>query len=142
MRITVNFRNPGDGTITLWNLVSFSYIVVSRLFSGTYSDIWATIASVPNPVNNIAAPASVDTVGTYYLNAAGALCSIYQDPNYISSNSAACKAAAVVAGTVTGGTTVIHAYIMGFQFNPAKTSAHYLFAAVLPQTGAVSVPTD
>lgn len=43
MRIVVNFRNPGDGTITTWNLVSFTYIVVSRNLNGDYSDIWATV---------------------------------------------------------------------------------------------------
>jgi hypothetical protein len=49
MQVTVNFRNPGDGSITLWNLVSFSYIVVSRALNGAYSDIWATVAEVSNP---------------------------------------------------------------------------------------------
>lgn len=44
MRIVVNFRNPADGTVTRWDLVSFTYIVVSRNFDGTYSNIWATVA--------------------------------------------------------------------------------------------------
>ena len=44
MRVVVNFRNPGDGSITLWTMVSFSYIVVSRNLNGAYSDVWATIA--------------------------------------------------------------------------------------------------
>jgi hypothetical protein len=51
MRIVVNFRNPGDGSITLWNLVSFTYIVVSRNLNGAYSDIWATVAEITGPVN-------------------------------------------------------------------------------------------
>jgi len=44
MRVVVNFRNPGDGSITLWTMVSFSYIVVSRNLNGAYADVWATIA--------------------------------------------------------------------------------------------------
>ena len=44
MRVVVNFRNPGDGSITLWTMVSFSYIVVSRNLNGAYSDVWATVA--------------------------------------------------------------------------------------------------
>ena len=81
MRIVVNFRNPGDGTITLWNLVSFSYIVVSRNFAGTYSDIWASVGEYLNPVNNDAG--AFDTVGIIYQAAAtGASCQIYADPKY------------------------------------------------------------
>mgnify|MGYP003417380879 CR=1 FL=1 len=46
MRIVVNYLNPstfGTSTkITQWNLVTFTYIVVSRNFQGTFSNIWAT----------------------------------------------------------------------------------------------------
>lgn len=144
MRITVNFRNPGDGTITLWNLVSFSYIVVSRSFSGAYSDIWATISSVSNPGDTaLLAPAAVDPIGTYYL-VAGAQCSIYQDPNFVSRGTGVCNPAGATAvnGLATGGSTVIHAYIMGFQYNPAKNTDNYLFASVLPKTLVASFPSD
>ncbi len=141
MRITVNFRNPGDGTITLWTLVSFSFIVVSRTFSGTYSDIWATVASVSNPGNTING-AAVDPIGSYYLGATPTQCGIYQDPNYVSRGTAVCNAAGQtpIAGLPTGGSTIIHAYIMGFQYNPAKNTANYLFASVLPNIPAV--PND
>ena len=61
MRIVVNFRNPADGSITLWNMVSFTYIVVSRNLNGAYSDIWATVAEVTNPVDDTAGP--VDLIG-------------------------------------------------------------------------------
>ena len=149
MRVTVNFRNPGDGTITLWNLVSFSYIVVSRSFSGTYSDIWATITSVSNPPNNvnIAGPLGArafDIIGTYY-GAAKSQCGIYQDANVVSFGTANAACGGVPATTAAaGGATVIHAYIMGFQYNPAKDTANYLFASVLPQlaANAAGTPAD
>jgi len=47
MRIVVNYRTTNNGLtpmLTKWTRVSFTYIVVSRGFSGTYSDIWATVA--------------------------------------------------------------------------------------------------
>ena len=52
MRIVVNYRttNPGFTPIlTKWTKVSFTYIVVSRSFTGTYSDIWATVVEVQGP---------------------------------------------------------------------------------------------
>lgn len=64
MRVVVNFRNPGDGSITVWSMVSFTYIVVSRNLNGAYSDVWATLAEVTNPVNG--ATAAVDTLGIVY----------------------------------------------------------------------------
>lgn len=48
MRIIANFKNSisaNNGTITSWNLVTFTYIVVSRSFStASSSDIWASTA--------------------------------------------------------------------------------------------------
>lgn len=48
MRIVVNFLNPSSiGTstnVTRWNLVTFTYIVVSRNFGGSSTTIWATTA--------------------------------------------------------------------------------------------------
>ena len=65
MRVVVDFRNPSDGTITTWNIVSFTYIVVSRTLSGGYSNIWATVAEIQGGVaDNV--PASIDLIGAAY----------------------------------------------------------------------------
>ena len=64
MRIVVDFRDPGSGSITSWTMVSFTYIVVSRFLNGAYTDIWATVASIDNPANN--AVASIDQIASSY----------------------------------------------------------------------------
>lgn len=76
MRIVVNYRttNPGFTPIlTKWTRVSFTYIVVSRSFTGTYSDIWATVVEVQGPqlaaVNS--AVAAVDLIGFPWTKAGG-----------------------------------------------------------------------
>ena len=79
MRIVVDFRDPGSGAITVWTMVSFTYIVVSRNMNGAYSDIWATVASFDNPPND--APAGIDVVGASYQNAPAGTCQIYADPD-------------------------------------------------------------
>jgi hypothetical protein len=137
MRIVVNFRNPGEGSITQWNMVSFSYIVVSRNFAGTFSNIWAHVAEYVNPAdsNN----AAFDTVGLLYLQdpagalATGSTCSIYTDPFY-SVGSGCAAGTAITAGSTAGGKKLVHTYIMGFMWNPAKTTAHYLAGGVIPRT--------
>ena len=68
MRIVVNYRttNPGFAPIlTKWTKVSFTYIVVSRSFSGAYSDIWATVTEVKGPQLAAAnsAAVAVDLIG-------------------------------------------------------------------------------
>jgi hypothetical protein len=138
MQVTVNFRNPGDGSITLWNLVSFSYIVVSRNLNNGYSDIWATVAEYSNPLDRTSA--AIDLVGAAYQTPTAGLCTVYQDPNYVFDP--ACAAATLSAGTTGGGQQVIHAYIMGFMYNPAKTTTQYLFAGVLKQFPAAPVDDE
>lgn len=138
MRIVVNFRNPGDGTITTWNLVSFTYIVVSRNLNGAYSDVWATIAEVVNPVHNTLA--AVDRVGAAYQAAAGAGdCRVYTDPNFIFAAGGACAVGSpATAAGLGGGQLVVHAYIMGFMWNPSRTTTQYLYAGVSQNFPAVS----
>ena len=68
MRIVVNYRttNPGFAPIlTKWTKVSFTYLVVSRSFSGAYSDIWATVAEVQGSQLALAnvGPVAVDLIG-------------------------------------------------------------------------------
>jgi hypothetical protein len=41
MRIVINFRNPNDNTLTRWSRVKLTYLVVSRTFDDTYTNIWA-----------------------------------------------------------------------------------------------------
>ena len=89
MRIVVNFRNPSDGAITRWNMVTFTYIVVSRYLSGTFSDIWVTVAetvsgvTIPLVATNTAV--GYDTIGAAYQNtptSAVTSCQIYADPDF------------------------------------------------------------
>lgn len=130
MRVVANFRNPADGVVTRWDLVSFTYIVVSRNLNGAYSDIWATVAETTNPPHNT--PVAIDLVGAAYRNAASA-CTIYTDPNYVFNSGTCVSTSPATAGGLGGGQVVIHAYIMGFMYNPVKTAAHYLYAGVLKQ---------
>ena len=67
MRIVVDFRDPGSGSITTWNIVSFTYIVVSRSLNGGYSDIWATVASATSPADNTAVT-TIDATAAAYQN--------------------------------------------------------------------------
>jgi hypothetical protein len=129
MRIVVNFRNPADGTVTRWDMVSFTYIVVSRNFDGTYSNIWATIAETTATTAGVTG--AIDTLGAAYRTAAAG-CKIYTDPNYQFDPACAVGTPVDPTGAV-GGDAVIHAYIMGFMYNPAKTTAHYLYAGVFKQ---------
>ena len=134
MRIVVNFRNPADGTVTRWDMVSFTYIVVSRNFDGTYSNIWATIAETTATTAGITA--AIDTLGAAYRTAKTG-CNIYTDPNY-QYHDGTCGTGTPVTGA-RGGDAVIHPYIMGFMYTSAKTTAHYLYAGVFKQavlTGA------
>ncbi len=132
MRLVVNFRNPGDGTVTLWNLVSFTYIVVSRNLNGGSSDIWATVAETVSIPHNT--PAYIDLIGAAYQSTAIKNCHVYQDPNYVFDPACSPTTPATTAGV--GGLVIIHSYIMGFMWNPAKTTVQYLYAGVaatLPQ---------
>lgn len=100
----MNFRNPADGTVTRWDLVSFTYIVVSRNFDGTYSNIWATVAEVTAP-GLTGLPAPIDAVGAAFRTAVGATCSVYADPNFAFNDAAggACDPAALVNANTAGG---------------------------------------
>jgi hypothetical protein len=88
MRITVNFLNPstyGTSTvITKWNLVSFTYIVVSRNFQGTFSNIWATTSEIS--LSTAIVGTAIDTTSTVYDSSAThstTACLLYQDPYFI-----------------------------------------------------------
>lgn len=128
MRIVVNFRNTNDGTITKWSLVTFTYIVVSRNLNGAYSNIWATVAET-----TVFGAGAIDLLGPAFVAGAGADCSIYTDPSV---NNGGCAAGTPIAGT-TGGSLIIHSYIMGFQWNSNKSSTNFLAASVFE---ANSVP--
>ena len=132
MRIVVDFRNAADGTITLWTKVSFTYIVVSRSLNGDRSDIWATVAEVTDPtlIPHIGNLAAIDTIGAAFQNTrVDGICNIYQDPNHVyAENCDSTQPASNI--TATGGEELIHSYIMGFKWNPAKTTTSYLSAGV------------
>ena len=148
MRIVVNFRNPSGGAITRWNMVTFTYIVVSRYLSGTFSDIWVTIAetigdSATIPPSSTAtasnAGQSYDTIGAAYQTtpvAGPSNCQIYSDPNYNFVNGSCVPTVLATADGASGGDNILHAYIMGFMWNPAVTTTRYLYA------GAISTGTN
>ena len=132
MRIVVDFRDPGSGSITSWTMVSFTYIVVSRFLNGAYSDIWATVASVSNPANNN--PQPIDQIAASYgTPAPTGACQIYLDPKINHEiTGGTCDSASVSALGDTGGVHIVHAYIMGFRYNAAQSTTSYLHAGVLP----------
>lgn len=129
MRIVVNFLNPSSiGTstnVTRWNLVTFTYIVVSRNFGGSSTTIWATTAETA--VTNDIVHKSIDSIASAYQQAAAPTgdCVVYKDPNFVFD--AACAAGTAWDGTTTGGgKMIVHAYIMGFQWNTAKSTTQHL----------------
>lgn len=133
MRIVVDFRNAADGTITLWTKVSFTYIVVSRSLNGDRSDIWATVAEVTDPTviqHQVIPGVTIDTIGAAFQNIRDPfICLIYQDPSHLYSRN--CVAGDPASNTTTtGGDELIHSYIMGFKWNPAKTTTAYMYAGV------------
>lgn len=134
MRIVVDFRNPSDQSITKWTLVSFNYIVVSRNLNGNYADIWAAVAEITVPAAGVA-DAAIDGDGfTFDFNTGtSTICAIYQDPHVKRRNPAAapCTSATAITDINNGGQFVIHAYIMGFRWNSARTTAQYLAAGVI-----------
>lgn len=130
MRVVVDFRNPGDGSITTWTLVTFTYIVVSRTLNGAYSDIWATVAEIDNPQHNT--PLPIDSIGGSYATAP-ANCFAFQDPDF-DFDQVNCDATLPRDPTGINGDIVIHAYIMGFRFNPALATNNHLSAGVYPQS--------
>jgi hypothetical protein len=148
MRVIVNFKNTNNnnnGTITFWNLVTFNYIIISRnlnSLNSLYSDIWATTAetSTFTPGNN-----AIDTIGAAYTQPAPAnpTCTIYQDPNYVFTTN--CQSNQLSSDNPAGGQQIIHAYIMGFKFNPNKTTTSFLgvgvFNTVDPPTAGTAENT-
>ena len=100
MRIVVDFRNPSTGTVSVWNLVSFTYIVVSRNLNGAFSDIWATVAEIDNP--SIVAT-GIDLLGSAYRTPAAGACSIYTDPDYTFSEGTCASTGVAATNTAAGG---------------------------------------
>ena len=142
MKIIVDFRDPG-GYITTWTMVSFTYIVVSRYLNGAYSDIWATVASINNPPHNT--PQAIDQLGgAYTADPSGSgNCAIFTDPDITHDYSGVtCSGSQVNSAGNAGGVHIVHAYIMGFRFNPAiqTNPDSYLYAGVL--TGLYPVNPD
>jgi hypothetical protein len=129
MRITINFLNPsaiGTSTvITKWTLVTFTYIVVSRNLNGAYSTIWATTAEAS--ITADIAGAIDQIAGAFSTAPAGGACTAYVDPNFVFDTT--CDPTAAWTAT-TGGSLIVHAYIMGFQWNSARSTTQYLGASV------------
>lgn len=132
MRVVVDFRNPGNGAITTWNLVTYTYIVVSRSLNGGYTDIWASVAEIDNPTDN--ALAAIDSLASGFQSniATATTCAAFLDPNYAFSTGAApvCDPAIIRTAAGLHGNLVIHAYIMGFRYNPVVGTTNYLEVGV------------
>jgi hypothetical protein len=139
MRITVNFRSYSLNIISAWTQASFSYIVVSRTLNGAYSDIWATVAE-SNPSSTTINNNGIDKISTQFAGSTASSCKIYVDPS-MSVDLAGCASGSVANGAV-GGTTIIHAYIMGFQWNPSKSATDLLYVSVLKADGLTSPSSD
>ena len=138
MRIVVDFRNPADSVITSWTLVSFSYIVVSRNLNGAYSDIWATVAERFISADYIG---SIDGTGFTFGVNPSTECSIYKDPHFnFNDNGLLCQSNVPINAAVSGGELVIHAYIMGFRWNSARSTTEYLAVSVVNAQSVFSSP--
>ena len=133
MRLVINFLNPSSvGTstvITRWNMVTFTYLVVSRNFAGSYSTIWATTAET-SIIGDLAS-SNIDQIGNEFQVAPSTSCAAYTDPNFVF-NPTACVGTSAwgESGAQTGGSLVVHAYIMGFQWNSNRSSTQFLGASV------------
>lgn len=131
MRIVVNFYNPsiagGSKNVTKWNMVSFTYIVVSRNFAGSNSTIWATTVEATFPLNEggfstAISSSSIDFVTRAFQQSAvpTSTCQAYSDPYFVFDST--CAAGTAWDGTTLtgGGQLIVHAYFMGFQWNSFK----------------------
>jgi hypothetical protein len=66
---------------------------------------------------------------------------MYIDPN-MAIDPSTCDPAILADAAGLGGTAVIHAYIMGFQWNPAKSATNFLAASVIKGDGTVTPTSD
>jgi hypothetical protein len=132
MRIVVNFLNPSSvGTskvITKWNLVTFTYIVVSRNFDGQYSTIWATTAEASITSDIVGSP--IDKISSVFTQAPTTSCVTYQDPNFVFAPACYVPTTAWTGATTPGGEVIVHAYIMGFQWNSNRSTSQFVAASV------------
>jgi hypothetical protein len=132
MRIVVNFLNPSSvGTskvITKWNLVTFTYIVVSRNFDGQYSTIWATTAEASITSDIVGSP--IDKIASVFTQVPAGSCVTYQDPNFVFDPACITTATAWTGANTPGGEVIVHAYIMGFQWNSNRSSNQFVAAGV------------
>jgi hypothetical protein len=131
MRLVINFLNPsavGTSTvITRWNMVTFTYLVVSRNFAGAFSTIWATTAETS--ITSDIASRDIDQIGSeFQVEPPDDSCAVYTDPNFVF-NPADCVGTAAWS-QATGGSLIVHAYIMGFQWNSNRSSTQFLGASV------------
>jgi hypothetical protein len=150
MRIVINYRTTNPGLVpilTRWTKVSFTYIVVSRSFSGAYSDIWATVAEVTGPqlaAANSGSPVAVDLYGFAFSTATGALppsgCTAYRDPTMTHVfETTTCGALPFTnpPNDLAGGKLGVHAYIMGFGWDPSRSANKVLAASVFNQDNTI-----
>jgi len=143
MRIVVNYRtnNPGlTPILTRWTKVSFTYIIVSRNFNGAYSDIWATVAEahgveIVNANTGITASVPIDSYGFQFSAAAppATTCSAYSDPTFNYAplvDTCYTNPLSNPPSNAAGGRLLIHAYIMGFGFDPSRSKDRFLAVSV------------
>jgi hypothetical protein len=132
MRLTINFLNPStfgtSTTLTKWNIVTFTYIVVSRNFNGAYTNIWATTAEAAISAD-INPPALIDKIASAF-NSPLSGCYTYVDPNYLFNPSACLPNHPWSSTAANGGIQIVHAYIMGFQWNSISSTTAFLGAGV------------
>lgn len=138
MKITINFLNPSTYSIsnfvTNWNYVSFTYIIVSKKFQGSYSNIWAMTAEIFLNRNIDGKP--IDSSTNNFNGKPGTNCQVYSDSNLIFPyNPATLTANSCDIGVKwnekgNGGQLIFHAYIMGFQWNSNKNTNNFLNASI------------
>lgn len=98
---------------TTWQNLKWTYLVVSSIFDGSYSNVWATFATF-STLNNSFINVPIDPVGTAFLANGGAPqdCNIFIDP-LLQVDLQGCQPVPV-SDMYTGGKPIVHAYISGF----------------------------
>ena len=113
MSVTLSFTRTVAGTPTIWISLKWTYLVVSSTFDGTYTNIWASPATLDGPFPYTNVP--VDPVGLAFLVQGGATgdCNIYIDPLF-QADLQNCEAVPA-KGENQGGKIILHSYISGFR---------------------------
>jgi hypothetical protein len=134
MRVVIDFRNPAADTLTVWTKVKLTYIVVSATayeeLPGDEALIWATNVEfdIGSEIDDIAGEAILQD-DVFYGTDGTTGCGLTFDDTVGTTGYNFGVDCGETGGTTTNDVAV-HAYIMGFQFNPDTADDEFLAASV------------